>query len=413
MSKINVYSLIARPFWDAYDDIKGCGHSEYWLKGGRGSTKSSFISLAIVVGLLRDPQANAIAFRRVGNTIKDSIYGQFVWAIDMLGLTPWFGFRLSPLEIIYKPTGQRIMFRGADDPMKSKSLKLTKGYFKYLWFEELAEFRGMEDVRTIKQSVFRNVDWACTFYSYNPPKSAHAWVNSEALRVDDSRLTHESTYLDVPPEWLGTKFIEEAEHLKETNERAYRNDYLGEITGVGGSVFEHVTLREIPDEEIKTFGATYAGLDFGWFPDPLHFVRCAYNPAQGRLWIYDEYRTVRTKNYDVFRHLVEHKGLKSDEEVIADSAEEKSIADLRSYGMRCIGASKGPGSVRARMKWLQSLAEIVIDPVRCSAAAQEFTEYEYEQARDGSFVDAYPDANNHAIDAVGYAMNRVWKRPGA
>ena len=412
MSTICIYDSMARTFWDLYDDLKRDGHAEYWLKGGRGSTKSSFISLVIVRGLLADPNANAIIYRKVGNTIKDSVYSQMLWAIDQLQLAPWFQAKVSPFELIYKPTGQRVLFRGADDPLKSKSIKLQHGYFRYLWFEELSEFRGMEDIRTIKQSVFRGVDRGVTLYSYNPPKSAQNWVNTEALKSVTGRLVHHSTYLDVPKEWLKEAFISEAERLAQSNERAYRNEYMGEVTGTGGTVFDNLVLREISADEIGGFGATYAGLDFGWFPDPLHFVRCAYDPARRRLCIFDEYRTVKTSNADVYRILTEQKQLTASEEVIADSAEMKSVNDMRSYGMRCIAATKGPGSVRASMRWLQALNEIVIDPERCPEAAQEFSQYEYERTRDGEFVDAYPDANNHAIDAVRYALNRVWMRAG-
>lgn len=412
MSAICIYDSMARTFWDLYDDLKRDGHAEYWLKGGRGSTKSSFISLVIVRGLLADPNANAIIYRKVGNTIKDSVYSQMLWAIDQLQLAPWFQAKVSPFELIYKPTGQRVLFRGADDPLKSKSIKLQHGYFRYLWFEELSEFRGMEDIRTIKQSVFRGVDRGVTLYSYNPPKSAQNWVNAEALKSVTGRLVHHSTYLDVPKEWLKEAFISEAERLAQSNERAYRNEYMGEVTGTGGTVFDNLVLREISADEIGGFGATYAGLDFGWFPDPLHFVRCAYDPARRRLCIFDEYRTVKTSNADVYRILTEQKQLTAAEEVIADSAEMKSVNDMRSYGMRCIAATKGPGSVRASMRWLQALNEIVIDPARCPEAAQEFSQYEYERTRDGEFVDAYPDANNHAIDAVRYALNRVWMRAG-
>ena len=412
MSAICIYDSMAHTFWDLYDDLKRDGHAEYWLKGGRGSTKSSFISLVIVRGLLADPNANAIIYRKVGNTIKDSVYSQMLWAIDQLQLAPWFQAKVSPFELIYKPTGQRVLFRGADDPLKSKSIKLQHGYFRYLWFEELSEFRGMEDIRTIKQSVFRGVDRGVTLYSYNPPKSAQNWVNTEALKSVTGRLVHHSTYLDVPKEWLKEAFISEAERLAQSNERAYRNEYMGEVTGTGGTVFDNLVLREISADDIGGFGMVYAGMDFGWFPDPLHFVRCAYDPARRRLWIFDEYRTVKTSNADVYRILTEQKQLTAAEEVIADSAEMKSVNDMRSYGMRCVAATKGPGSVRASMRWLQALTEIVIDPARCPEAAKEFAQYEYERTRDGEFVDAYPDANNHAIDAVRYALNRVWLRAG-
>ena len=408
-------SIIASAFREVSRDVRDMRHAEYMLCGGRGSTKSSFISIMIVLGLLLDTDANAIVYRRVGNTLKDSVYAQIVWAIGMLKRDGEFICRKSPMEIVRPATGQRILFRGADDPMKSKSIKLTRGYFKFLWFEELTEFRGMEDIRSIKQSVLRGGERTITFYSYNPPRSAQNWVNREVLIPRADRLVHKSTYLDVigeHREWLGESFINEAESVKETNERAYRNEYLGEVTGSGGSVFENLTIREIGVDEISSFGMVYAGLDFGWFPDPLHFVRCAYDPARRRLCIFDEYRTVKTSNADVYRILTEQKQLTAAEEVIADSAEMKSVNDMRSYGMRCIAATKGPGSVRASMRWLQALREIIIDPSRCPEAAQEFSQYEYERTRDGEFVDAYPDANNHAIDAVRYALNRVWLRAG-
>ena len=405
--------IIADVFKPVILDMQRGGHAEYLLKGGRGSTKSSLISICIVLGLMQDDRANAIIYRRVGNTIKDSVFEQMVWAIDTLGLTAAFKLRKSPFEIERIKTGQRILFRGADDPMKSKSIKLKRGhYFKYLWFEELAEFRGMEDIRVIKQSVLRGVDRAFTLYSYNPPKSANNWVNAEALKPVPGRLVHSSCYLDVPPEWLGSAFIDEAERLRLTNERAYRNEYLGEVTGTGGQVFDNMNIRPITQEEIDSFGYTYSGLDFGWYPDPAHFVRCAYNPSTRKLWIYDEYRTVKTSNMDLYEYLTKHKGLTYSEEVIADSAEMKSIADMRAYGMRCVGATKGQGSVRAGIRWLQTMAEIIIDPARCPCTAKEFSEYEYEKDREGNPVDAFPDENNHGIDAVRYALNRIWQRKG-
>lgn len=404
-------TCIAPTFRPVWRDIRNRGHGEYWLAGGRGSTKSSFISLAIIAGLLRDPDANAIVYRRVAATLRESVYEQLVWAIDLLGLRPWFTFRLSPLEIRYK-TGQRILFRGADDPAKSKSIKLAKGYFGFVWFEELSEFRSLQDVNTIKASVIRGDGHTVVLCSYNPPVTAAAWVNEESLKAVDGRLVHRSSYLDVPPAWLGERFLQDVEAMRRTNERAYRHMYLGEVTGTGAQVFENVTVRPITREERQAFGHTCAGMDWGWFPDPLHFARCAYDSGQRRLWIFDEYRTNRTDNRDVYAALVEQKGVTRDEEIIADSAEPKSVHDMRTFGLRCVGATKGPGSVRASMKWLQGLAEIVIDPAACPAAAREFTLYEYEKDKNGDPVDAFPDADNHAIDAVRYATNRIWIRSG-
>lgn len=401
---------MAPAFWDVYDDLQAGNHIEYWLKGGRASTKSSFISLAIILGMLQDYEANAIIYRRVSNTLKDSVYAQMIWAIEALGISSICKYRSSPYEIVFIPTGQRIMFRGADDPRKSKSIKLTKGYFKYLWFEELAEFSGMEAVRTIKQSIMRGSDTAFTLYSYNPPRSAQSWVNDEGLKDIPTRLVHSSTYLDVPKEWLGEIFIKEAESLKESNPLAYRNEYLGEITGNGGSVFENVEVRDITDDEIKNMAYFYQGVDWGYFPDPFQWVRCSFDAKKRVLYILDEYRANKQGNYDAFISLKSK--LNPNESLIADSAEPKSIADWREYGAYWIhGVKKGPGSVAYTMKWLAALSKIIINR-KCQFAAKEFVMYEYERNKDGQFVNGYPDANNHAIDAVRYAMYPAWRRQG-
>lgn len=401
MSEICIYSLIARTFWDVYDDIKRGEHAEYWLKGGRGSTKSSFISLAIVRGLLADPNANAIVYRRVGNTIKDSVYAQMIWAIDMLGLSPWFSCRVSPFEIIYRPTGQRILFRGADDPMKSKSIKLQKGYFRYLWFEELAEFPGMKSIRTIKQSVLRGVDSAITLYSYNPPRSAQSWVNEEALVPVARRLVHHSTYMDVPREWLKDAFIDEAESLRITNERAWLNEYMGDVTGTGGQVFGNLQLRTISDAELDSFGHFYNGLDFGFAVDPDAFGRWAYDPKHRVLMAVGEYYAAGN-TIDRLAEAV--KRLSNREVVRCDSADPRMINELRLRGVNAIGVKKGPGSIEHGMRWMQNLGSIVIDPKRTPNIAREFSAYEYARDRAGNFLPEYPDADNHEIDAARYGM---------
>lgn len=414
MADARVSELIAPVYYEAHRDLKAGGHEVYWLKGGRGSAKSAFLSFEILLGMIRDENANALVLRRFGNTVKDSVFSQIIWAAEMLGIAGEFTSRTSPYELIRKGTGQRILFRGTDDPLKLKSIKLTKGYFKYLWCEELSEFRGMEDIRSVQQSVFRGVDRAYTLFSYNPPKTAGAWVNKEALNEKEAkrRFILTTRYTNLPVEWLGRQFIEDAEELKAANELAYRNEYLGEITGTGGNVFENVEVRPITDDEIKTFGYTYMGMDFGWYPDPTVWVHVSYDAARHVLYIFDEYRVWKQPTYDVCQAL-KAKGVSAAGEIIADSADPKAINDLRVYGLNVTGALKGPGSVRAGMRWLQARNKIVIDEKRCPETAREFVSYEYERTRDGSVIDGYPDKDNHTIDAVRYALNRVWNIKGA
>ena len=402
MADTRLSALIAPAFYGVHLALKRAAYREYWLKGGRGSCKSSFVSVEIIRGMILDPDANAIIYRKVADTLRDSVYAQMVWAIDKLGVTDYWQTRVSPMELIYRPTGQRILFRGADDPQKSKGVKLQKGYFKYLWFEELTEFAGMADIDTIKASVIRGGD-AFTFYSYNPPMSALNWVNAEALRQPKDRLTHHSDYRSVPRAWLGAEFIRIAEAMRAANERAYRHMYLGEVTGTGGQVFDNLKLRSIAPEEWQGLH-TYSGLDFGFATDPDTFVRCAYDRKRRRLYLVAEYANTGLLA-DALAKAIRPKC--GSDILTCDSADPRSIAGLRALGMRVIGAKKGPDSVEHGMKWLQGLTEIVIDPTACPFAAKEFSAYEYDRDKAGTILPRYPDRDNHTIDAVRYSMESV------
>lgn len=398
---ICVNDLIADTFEPVMRDILHEDHSEYWLKGGRSSTKSSFISFMIAVGLLRDEEANAIIYRRVGATIKDSVYAQMLWAIDALGCSSAFAFRKSPYEIILKRTGQRILFRGADDPVKSKSIKLAHGYFKFLWFEELTEFRSPDDIRMIKQSIFRGVEKAITFCSYNPPKTATTWVYNEVMQPDERRLVHHSTYLDVPPEWIGSEFIAMAESVKRTNERAYRNEYLGEVTGTGGQVFDNLEVRAIADDEIKRLDRFYTGLDFGFAVDPDALTRWAYDRKSRKLYAIEEYYGAHT-SIDVLAEKV--KKVAGLDVVRCDSADPRMINELKRREINAIGVLKGAGSRNHGYRWLQDQGGIVIDPRRTPNIAREFQAYEYAQDRVGNFLPEFPDGDDHCLDSTRYAF---------
>ncbi len=402
MAEVRLSALIAPPFFSVHADLRLGAHQEYWLQGGRGGGKSSFVSVEIILGMMRDPQANAVIYRKVADTLRDSVYAQMAWAIDKLGVTEYWQPRGSPMELVYKPTGQRILFRGADDPAKSKGLKLAQGHFRYLWFEELTEFSAMTDIDTIKASVIRNGD-AFTFYSYNPPMSVLNWVNAEALKQPDGRLTHHSSYLDMPPEWLGREFIRIAQAMRNTNARAYRWMYLGEVTGTGGQVFDNLDLRAIAPAEWQGL-PTYSGHDFGFAVDPDAFLRCAFDRRRKILYLVDEFVSAGMGLDALSRELKRRCG---SDIITADSADPRSIAELRGRGLRIIPAKKGPDSINHGMRWLQTLGKIVIDKAKCPQAAKEFRAYEYDRDKDGRFLSRYPDRNNHTIDAVRYAMENV------
>ena len=409
---------ISKSFADVNRWIDNRKYREYYFEGGRGSTKSSFISEKIIEILENNPRMCAVVLRKVKDTLKDSVYSQLEWAIDTLsetyvGLKDKWKLTKSPLEITNIETGQKIYFRGADDYGKIKSLKPPKGmYIGITWYEEYDQFAGMEEIRKINQSLIRGGEDFIQFYSYNTPASSMHFVNVEKIIPKETRLVHLSDYRDVPKEWLGQAFIDEAEYLLSVNERLYQNEYLGLMTGTGGLVFENIELREITDKEIENYDYTYQGIDFGWFPDPLAWTKMCYNPSNRTLYIFDEYVVNKMSNADVWANLKELKGVVESDMIIADSAEPKSIGDFRGYGSMMRGAEKGPESVKYSMKWLSALAKIVIDTKRCPVSAQEFSTYEYDQDKDGNYISAYVDKNNHCIDSVRYALNQIWKKRG-
>lgn len=401
-SKIKLSALVAPSFFELHRLIKEDAYTHYWLKGGRGSTKSSFISLEVIQGLIKDPQANAVCFRKVGDTLKDSVYAQVLWAIDALGVSDFFRVMLTPLRIIYKPTGQTIYFKGLDDANKTKSIKPRKGYFKYIWFEELEEFSGVEEIRKTTQSLLRGGNRYVVFYSYNPPRNTASWVNKECAVLRPDKYVHHSTYLTVPREWLGEQFIVDAEYLKAFDEASYRHEYLGESVGNGANVFTNIVQRQIDDDEIKRFDAIRQGIDWGYATDPFVFLKMHYDRKHRRLYIFGELYKTGLLNDDamvLIRQMFDPR-----QTIIADNEEPKSIAEFWRAGFNIRGAEKGKGSVAYGIKFLQRLEQIIIDPVRCPNTAREFTEYEFIREKDGTLRDDYPDKNNHAIDTTRYAL---------
>lgn len=412
MNDIFIEDLIAPNYDDLLNDVLEHRHSQYILKGGRGSLKSSFIGFVIPVLMLEHSDINALIVRKTGKTLRDSVFSQMQFAISKLGLEDEFTCRVSPMQIKRESTGQVILFRGLDDPMKIKSIKAPKGYFGITWFEEADQYSGMREIRSVLQSARRGGDLYWNFMSFNPPETQSNFMNELVLRPMRGTLVHSSDYRTVPPEWLGQQFFNDALELALTNPKAYRHEYLGEVTGTGGEVFDNLKVKPISDAQVAAFDRIYMGIDWGWYPDPFHWSKMHFDANRRILYIFDEYRVNKQTNRQTWDALVSQKGVTSDDLITADSAEPKSVSDYRSYGAFCRGAEKGPDSVRYSTKWLQSLAAIVIDPERCPATAHEFTHYEYDRTPDGEVISGYPDANNHSIDSVRYAMERVWKRKG-
>ena len=405
------YKLPAEVLGRAYVDLnrKIEPNIAYVLEGGRGSLKSSFWALKIVELIKNNPDLHACITRQVAATLKDSVYAQMKWAINRLDLADEFDCKVSPLEIVYKKTGQTIYFRGLDDETKLKSIKPPFGYIGILWKEEKDQMKGAAEERSVNQSVLRGGDISYDFSSYNPPKSKSAWVHKEKLIPNPNRVIHNSTYLEAPPEWLGKKFIDDAEHLKEVNPAAYEHEYLGVPNGDGGNVFEYIEVRTITDEEIGRMDRIYQGVDFGWYPDQFAFLRTYYDSAREKIYLLDELYVNKWSNAQT-AEWINRRGY-NDYTITCDSAEPKSVNDFRDAGLPARGAIKGPGSVEYGFKWLQSRT-LVIDPARTPNAYQEIVNYEYERDKDGNVISGYPDENDHAIAALRYAYEPHFNRRG-
>lgn len=408
-----------KPFWIASKKKK---HLRYVLKGGRGSGKSFIIPMRIMLDIMEYP-VSALGVRKVQNTILKSVYANFKGAANAMGVRHLFRFVDSKLEITYKPRGNKIYFAGADDSDKIKSIKDADYPLAIMWIEELAEFKNEDEVTTIENSVLREelegkianfsmrkrvypFDYSF-YYSYNPPKRRHSWVNKkyESSFIDSNTFVHHSTYLGNP--YLSKKFVEEAENVKKNKPLKYRWEYMGEAIGSGVVPFDNLQIEPgcITDEMVANFDNIRNGLDFGYATDPLAFVRWHYDKKKNGIYAIDEIYGVKMSNRE-FAKILHKRGYQSDE-IFADSAEPKSISELKSEHNvpRIKGVKKGPDSVEYGEEWLDDLDFICIDPLRTPNTAREFENIDYQVDKDGNPKPRLEDKDNHTIDCTRYAFS--------
>ena len=372
-------------------------------KGGRGSGKSSNIAHILVQLLMRFP-ANAVGIRKIDNTIELSIFEQMKWAISEQGVSHLFKVNKSPMRITYIPRGNYMVFRGASEPERIKSLKAANFPFLFGWIEELAEFKTEDEITTITNSLLRgepgNGLFYKFFYSYNPPKRKQSWVNKkyESSFVADNTFVHASTYFDNP--FISKQFIEEAEAAKARNELRYRWEYMGEAIGSGVVPFDNLKIEKgcITDEMAASFDNIRNGLDYGYGPDPLAFVRWHYDKKRQIIYALDEHYGHKISNRELAKWL-HAKGYALDD-IAAESAEPKSNDELKNeHGIKRIKAvKKGPDSVEYGEEWLDDLVAIVIDPLRTPNIAREFENIDYQTDKDGNLKPRLEDKDNHTIN---------------
>lgn len=414
-----------KPFWRA---SRAKEHLRYVLKGGRGSGKSFHIPMRILLDIMEYP-VSALGIRKVQNTILKSVYANFKAAANVMGVRDQFRFVDSKLEITYLGRGNKIYFAGADDPEKIKSIKDADFPLAIVWFEELAEFKSEDEVTTIENSILREelegkifsqadrkqaypFDYSF-YYSYNPPKRRQSWVNKkyEGSNIDSNTYVDHSTYLGNPH--LSKKFIEEAENVKRNKPLKYRWEYMGEAIGSGVVPFDNLQIEKgsITDEMVASFDNIRNAVDFGYATDPLAFVRWHYDKKKNAIYAIDEIYGVKVSNRKLAQRLKD-KGYQSDR-IAADSAEPKSIAELRDeLGVpRIYGVKKGPDSVEYGEEWLDDLDAIYIDPLRTPNIAKEFENIDYQTDKDGNPIPRLEDKDNHTIDATRYAFEGDMRQP--
>lgn len=395
---------IARGFGEVHRELKSGRYVRALLAGGRGSLKSSFVSLHIALGLEEDERACALILRKVSNTLRGSVFEQMQWALDVLGAGGGWAATVTPMEFVNGRTGQKIMLRGLDEPRKLKSIKLGRGmYFKYVWFEEMDEFGGEREMDSVLESALRGGPGGMAIATFNPPKLLTHWANRLFDEARPGWYRHRSDYRGAPKKWLGPSFIAMAEAMKARDERQYRWVYLGECVGEGGSVFGNLRLRAIGAQERQRFDLKAdIGMDFGYV-DPVAIVRTHYEGGEKRrLYIYEEFYRSGMSTREIAGAC--RKIAREGELIRADNAGKQTIIDLRAdYGLDVAGVTKGPGSRREGYDWLRGLDEIVIDPASCPNAAREFAAYAYAKDAGGQAIERYPDGDDHTIDAAAYA----------
>lgn len=395
---------VYRKIHDAFDGKENI--REIVCKGGRGSIKSNFWAAVAEETIYQDPQAHVVYTRRYKTDLRGSVYNQFMKTIIRHGKLDDWEFTTAPMMAKYKKTGQCVLFVGADKPISLKSYNLSFGYVKLLIHEECDEMAGIEQMDNIEDTFLRSDTPALDIKVFNPPKSANNFMNTYVLECANKSTTYvcHSYYYNVPVKWLGQRFFDRAEWFKENKPKYYANNYLGEVTGTGGTIFENVEFREITDEEIKTFSNFYHGIDWGYEHKQV-FIESSYDEEADIVYATYEVAVSRCKQDTFARKIEKYKNV----EIIADSADPDKIADYNDWGFDVIGATKRwkGGGRDYSWEWLRSRRKIVIDPARTPNLAKEIQKAEFEQLKDGTFSSKYPTLDEDSIMSLLYSLNRV------
>ena len=392
----------------------GSGYNEFWhnknfyrvVKGSRGSKKSKTTALNFIYRLMEYEWANLLVVRRFSNTNKQSTYTDLKWATNQLGVTHLFKFNDSLPEITYKPTGQKILFRGLDDPLKITSITVENGILCWAWFEEAYQIETFDKFSTVVESIRGSIDDSEFFkqitVTFNPWSERH-WLKPTFFD-EDTKLNNTFSYTTTyrVNEWLDEVDIARYEDLYRTNPRRARIVCDGDWGVAEGLVFENFEVKEFDwVKKLKEKQVVAHGSDFGFTQDPTTLISTIVDIQNKELWIYDEHYQRGMLTDEIYQMYLD-KGLKN-AKIIADRAEKRLITEIKRKGISNLKPSiKGQGSIMQGVQFIQGF-KIYVHPT-CEHTIEELNTYTFEQDKDGNWLNKPIDANNHLMDALRYSL---------
>ena len=391
--------------------IVGGGYGTFWrwqgryrvVKGSRASKKSATMALWCIVSMIKYPDANLLVVRKTYRTLKDSCFAQLKWAMRRLGVEQWFKCTESPLEITYRPTGQKILFRGLDDPLKVTSVTVDVGALCFLWIEEAYEVMSEDDFDRLDESIRGILPYGLyhqVTLTLNPWSDRH-WIKKRFFDTPSPNVLAMTTNY-MCNEFIGASDLALFEEMKK-NPKRYKVAGLGEWGAVDGLVYENWKEQTFTLDEVRRLPGAKAifGLDFGYTTDPTAFFCGIVDKNERRLYVFDELYERGLTNRAI-ADKVQRLGY-AKETIIADCAEPKSIAELREFGLPRVRASKkGADSILNGVQRIQDY-EIIVHP-RCVNFLTEISQYQWEKDRFGKYTGKPEDDNNHLMDAMRYAF---------
>ena len=403
-------------------DVVGKGYKQFWnfkgryriVKGSRASKKSKTTALWFIYNMMKYPDANSLVVRKTFRTLKDSCFTELKWAVHRLHVDHLWEFKESPLEATYIPTGQKIYFRGLDDPLKVTSITVGVGVLCWMWIEEAYEIMKESDFDMLDESIrgecpeglFKQIT-----LTFNPWNERH-WIKKRFFDTpDDDTLAMTTNYLCN--EWLDKTDLNLFERMKKNNPRRYAVAGLGGWGIVEGLVFENwkeeefrfITKKEAEEGQkgvIKDDLKSAFGLDFGYTNDPSAFFCGMLDLDNKKLYVFDEFYEKGLSNKAIAKK-VEQMGFRK-ERITADCAEPKSIDELNTLHLHVTGAKKGKDSINNGIQWIQEL-EIIVHP-RCVNFLTEISNYTWDTDKFGKKLNVPIDDFNHLMDAMRYALEK-------